>query len=226
MSGAAVLDRLTFEADRHVYRLDGFLVPSVTQILRDAGAIDFSGVALDVLDRRMALGSLVHDAIAAEVVGELDAGRLRVEQPDAWPYFESYARLARSRRLVCAFAEQRVATVKYQFAGTIDWLGTVDGVPMLLDFTIGDLWHGAKDLQTAAYLLAAFEWANEGGDPALRPWMRAHYRPGLQRAGVRLLATDQTPTIRPFANPLDTGAFLTLLSARRIVEQRRGGRLA
>jgi len=66
-------EALTFEPLTHTYRLNGTILPSVTQILQRAGLIDFSSVPGAILQAAKDRGSAVHQALHYYNEGDLDA---------------------------------------------------------------------------------------------------------------------------------------------------------
>jgi len=65
---------LVFDAERHVYTLDGTALPSVTQILSPLH--DFSGVPAGVLERACLFGTAMHKTIELFMLGDLDTESL------------------------------------------------------------------------------------------------------------------------------------------------------
>jgi hypothetical protein len=150
---------LTFDRDSHTYTLDGEIVPSVTQVLRASGLVDFSKIPEGVLAAAQLRGTKVHAAIHYYNEQDLDVGEFMGTFPAYAGYLQSWIALMESGRLKTCLCEHRVASRKHRYAGTIDWLGEFDGRGALLDFATGDPEDVAKDLQTAAYHAAAVEWA-------------------------------------------------------------------
>jgi hypothetical protein len=63
----------TFDADRHLYLVQGRLVPSVTQVLQATGlGADYSIVPPEVLERKRIIGQFVHEATQYLDEGSLD----------------------------------------------------------------------------------------------------------------------------------------------------------
>lgn len=131
---------LTYDDKNHAYYLDGRRLPSVTQVLGMSGLIP---------DYRMAdttLGSCVHALIAAEIngtepdVSEFTAGLFL----PAWHQFcDDYGYVPQQ-------AEVKLASAEAGYAGTIDNIGTIDGLPATIEIKTGavETWHL---LQLAGY---------------------------------------------------------------------------
>lgn len=211
---------LTFEPLSHVYTLDGRVVPSVTGILRYAGLIDFSSIPGPVLEKARARGSVVHSAVHYFNENDLDLDAFFRDFPDWTGYLEAWLRFTDQRQFKAALSEHRVASRRYQVAGTVDCFGYLDGEPVLLDFATGNPADVAKDLQTAAYYALGLEWAGDGDDPALATFLSSA-RGGVRRYGVAL-RKDGTFRVEPYTGAADFRDFLTLVAAHRIVTTRRG----
>ena len=116
---------LTFEPEGHVYRWNGVIVPSVTQILEAVGILDLSMVDRDVLAAAQELGKNVHKICELYDKGTLDessvdgAGRGYL---DAWIK-------ARKEMGFDKFSmiERKIYHPDYKYAGTLDrvYSGTV-----------------------------------------------------------------------------------------------------
>lgn len=210
---------LVFYQDPHAYELDGTPVPSVTQVLDVSGLIDFSGIPPGILAAARTRGGKVHQAIHYWNERDLDVATFRGTFPEYAGYLDSWIALMESGRLKTVLCEHRVASRRYRYAGTIDWLGELDGHAAILDFATGDPEDCAKDLQTGAYLVAAREWALEPEETALRQFIAAY--PFVDRYAVRLKKDGRLPTPERYADPRDTTHFLALLTAQQIVRARK-----
>ena len=220
--GVTVSGLLTFDSTLHHYALDGVPIPrSVTGVLKTAGLIDFSGVPDGILERARLRGTRVHQAIHFFNDRDLDVAAFAEDFPECAPYLDAWITFCERRAFVPRLNEHRIVSRRYEVAGTLDCLGTLDGQAVLLDFATGDPADAAKDLQTAAYLLLAHEWASE--DPALELFFAQH--PVVRRFGVRLRA-DASFSLEGYADPSDARHFLTLVEAQRIVASRRRHPLA
>lgn len=215
---------LTFEPGPHRYTLDGRHVPSVTQILKSAGLIDFDHVPIYTLAVAMERGRHVHAAIHFYNERDLDVARFEREFPECAGYLRGWISFCEQRRFVPVLNEHRIASRALRVAGTADCFGVLDGEAVLLDFATGRPEDVAKDLQTAAYLGLALEWAADpdADDHALQVFLDEHR--SVARCGVAL-RRDATFTIERYADPADFRHFLTLVDAHRIVAARKGERV-
>lgn len=213
---------LTFDDATHTYELDGAVVPSVTQILRASGVVDFSAVPGDTLAAALDRGTAVHRALHYHAEGDFDVDGFYREFPEYAGYLRSGVLLLDSSRVRTVLCERRVASRKHRFAGTIDWLGYIDGQAAILDWSTGDARDAGKNWQTGAYHCAALEWADV--DPQLGAFVKANA--SIARFSVRLRKDGALPSVTPYRDPRDLTEFLTLLSARRIVEVHKGRQAA
>jgi len=153
---------LTFEASTHTYRLNGTVVPSVTQVIDDQLA-DWDGVPPDVLEAARVFGGHVHEACHLLVRDELDWASL---DPALVPYVEAARRFLDESGLTVLNAELALASPKLKFAGTLDIRGMWRNAIAVLDWKSTSTLPRTVGPQTAAYdRLYAEQF---GGRPAKR----------------------------------------------------------
>lgn len=150
---AEVRPRLEFDAVEHRYELVDVAgtrraLPSVTTILRTVGYINFSGVPGDILERALARGTRVHQALQYWSEGLLDWTSVGDEDR---PYVEAGAEWMTRAGFSPLAQEVRLYHATWQYAGTCDLLGWQDGQPAIADFKTGDPRDVAADLQLMFY---------------------------------------------------------------------------
>ncbi len=142
---------LAFDAASHRYTLDGVVLPSVTQVIRDAGLMPayYSEDAEWYADR----GSAVHEATALYDRGILDDASLDQEIVG---YVESYRAFRRDseKDLRIVDIEVPLASLGMFLAGTPDRLILWRGRGTVLEIKTGSAepWHR---LQVAGYMALA-----------------------------------------------------------------------
>ena len=139
--------RLEFDAESHTYRYEGVVIPSVTQILGAVFPDLYGAVPPAILARKAALGVAVHTAVELHLVGALEGYDLH---PDTVPYIESFKRWALVNKVEPLELECRFYS-RLGFAGTFDFLGTVNGEPLLLDWKTTAEPKRTHSIQTAGY---------------------------------------------------------------------------
>lgn len=211
------LSGLTFEPEGHIYTLDGAVVPSVTQILKTSGLIDFSHIPPSTLAAAMKRGTTVHAAIHAANEADLDVTHFYATFPAwagylrAWFAFNDTAGF---HPLVC---EHRIASRRSRVAGTLDVLGTMNNHAALIDYkTAVVLESVCPDLQLAAYDALAREWAKD--DQTLRAFFDRY--PYTRRYAIQL-RKDGTYRLEEYTNPRAYLEFRTLVETFHIVAARR-----
>lgn len=122
---------LTFNAENHEYRLDGVKIPSVTQIIDDAGLYGDTSYFTEYSRER---GSFVHKAIQFHLSGELDEDTL---DPVIVPYLEAWKKFEVEAGYVSDECEAMFADTVYRYAGTVDHIGHLDGHFGIIDVKTG-----------------------------------------------------------------------------------------
>lgn len=184
--------RLDFDPAAHEYRLDGALVPSVTQVI--ASLYDHSAIPSWVLDRKAAIGTAVHLACELDDDGELDEESV---DPVVAPYLGAWRLFRKESGAEILLNEHQLGDPVLRYAGTCDRVIRYRGA----------LW--AVDLKTTVAM-----------DPAIGVQLAGYARlvnqSGLvgaceKRAAVQL-RNDGTYRFSPFESPDDERCFLSLLN--------------
>ena len=141
---------IDFDPIRHEYREGGVRLPSVTEILKRVGLIDFRGSSRGPAD----FGTAVHEATAL-----IDRGEMRLENYEGDPkyqYLLAWERFKEAQHPTIIQIEQIVGGVEVGCAGTLDRLVLFpwDPRPCVIDLKTGKakLWH---PVQLAGYCYAA-----------------------------------------------------------------------
>jgi RecB family exonuclease len=143
---------MTFDPVLHEYRDGDTVVPSVTQVLKQAGYIDDRWFSQEAADR----GSAVHelcDRYARGMRYDRDGTNLLV----SYPYLSSFAKWLRDTGAYVVKTETAIdATLAgMRFAGRYDILADIDGKLTVVDIKTSSgaaRWH---QMQVAAYAYAS-----------------------------------------------------------------------
>jgi hypothetical protein len=135
---------LTFDADTHVYRYGGRVVPSVTQVLDILN--DFSDVHPERLEAARLRGQHVHAMIDLDNRGELDEESL---DEGLRPYLTQWRLFLHESKFTVTASEQRVFHPSLHYAGTCDCL-LGQGTSWVLDVKTGAI-PRSVGAQLAAY---------------------------------------------------------------------------
>lgn len=123
---------VAFDTASHTYRVDGRVLPSVTQVLQILQ--DFGGVPADVLERAREFGSHVHTAVDLDNRGELDEDSL---DPALRPCLEAWRKFRADTGAVVVASELRLADSVLGYAGTLDTLLVIRSRHALVDVKTG-----------------------------------------------------------------------------------------
>ena len=150
-------DLLTFDEEKHEYRLGALLLPSVTQIIKGAGFIDDTHYNEFARLR----GTFVHKSVKLYLNGRLNESNL---DPVIQPYFLAFKDWESKIKPNYLQVETPSYNAEFQFAGTADLVIEYMGFVWIVDIKTGppDKWHGQ---QTAGYtmLKSPFKAAKRAG---------------------------------------------------------------
>lgn len=195
--------KLAFDAATHTYRLDGQVVPSVTQILGEAGLVDGRWYT----EESQLRGRTVHVITALDDRGELEESKVADEYRG---YLDAWRRFKAEMKCEILSIEERVCNATYRYAGTTDRRLVWNGPLYIADIKAGvpEWWH---KVQTGGY------WMCDGIDAAARCTIYLK-RDGRWNARVHEAHSYDTDVFR---------AALTLANAKRnegITNGRNNGR--
>jgi len=214
---------LEFVPATHEYRVDGVPMPSVTQLLDDAGLTpDYAAVPPAVLQHARARG--IHIDACCDL---LDADDLdwRSVHPEALPYVEAWLAFREYEGFTPVAAQVPLYHPSYGYAGTADAVGLLPGGhPVVVERKSTAKMAATYALQTAGYALEGL-WCAPAGGGVLAP---VPWGPPA-RLGVQL-RRDGSYQLVPYDDPGDLAAFLGVValgrwrSARRSLQRNGGAR--
>ena len=148
---------LTFDAFTHTYRVDGRVVPSVTQILECACRFEF--ITQEQLEAAGRRGTYVHQLCEASDLDELDD---EVEQHgEHWPRLLAWRKFCADYGANFSVIETKGYSELYGFAGTVDREAILEKVsptdPWIIDIKTSAAFGKTWGAQTAAYKQIATE---------------------------------------------------------------------
>lgn len=201
MSLATIATRgLTFHEPTHRYALDGEVVPSVTQVIKDNRLSEtFGHVNREVLNRKRDIGKAAHAAAHYYDEGDLDESTVDAE---VQPYLEAWKAFVYERKVEMLSLEQLVADPLYRVAGTIDRIARVPGMAgeLVIDIKTGDPRDAGANYQTAGYALLAASLA-----VITKPFL-------IERWSVQLHPERAVPySVTPYRSTADRRIFLAAL---------------
>ena len=102
--------------------------------------------------------------------------------------------------------EHPVASERHLFAGTIDRIGTLDGMLSIVDLKTSAAVNPLTALQLAAYQQAYNEAAHRGASDPLRAWAQKRFAVQLR--------PDGSYRLHEYKDAADWSTFLALLTSR------------
>lgn len=148
--------KFSFDDATHTYRLDGKVIPSVTQILKPL--YDFSFVNRVVLARAASFGTALHKACELHLSGSLDENSLDENLKRPLEAFRQWADSALNGE--CYVCEMQLYHPRLKYAGTADII--IDG-QAVVDIKSRPFSEKMDPLQLVAY---EHMWMNtEGHSP-------------------------------------------------------------
>lgn len=215
--GAAGPRELAFDPAAHIYRVDGMVVPSVTQLLDDAGLTpDYSVVAPAVLLHARHRG--IHIDACCDLLDQDELDWASVH-PEALPYVEAWARFCADADYEPLASQVPLYHPGYTYAGTADSVGMLRGRWAIPERKATTKMAATYALQTAGYGQPGMWMAPPGGgslEPV--PWRTPPARLGVQ------LRRDGTYRVIPYDDAEDLAAFLGVVALYRWRALRRNGR--
>ncbi len=139
---------IEFDPETHTYKVDGRVVPSVTQILGVMGC----GNNRFYTDEGRERGKAIDDLTEMSDAGTLDLEAARERYPQYVGYVEAWISFRAEMQFDCRHIQLKVAHAELGYAGTLDRLGAWPAIPadVLIDIKSGapEWWH---PLQTQGY---------------------------------------------------------------------------
>lgn len=150
-------------------RKNGTLVPGATTVIGDN--IGWNGKSLiswaafearrgrdhnEIRERAARIGTMAHALIEAELTGEKksfdNAEYASAEQQAAMTAYSAFRKFVQDgHELVVEHCEIQLASEKYAFGGTIDFVGKMNGEPVIIDFKTSSKIHPEHRIQISAY---------------------------------------------------------------------------
>jgi hypothetical protein len=198
---------LEFAPETHTYIVDGIVVPSVTQLLDDAGLTpDYSVVAPRVREHARQRG--IHVDACCDLLDQDDLDWSSVH-PECVPYVESWSRFCADEGYEPVAGQVPLYHPRYGYAGTADSIGTLHGSWVVVERKATTKMAATYGLQTAGYAQPGLWAAPPGGGP-LAPvaW------PAPARLGVQL-KRDGSYVVVPYEDTEDLAAFLGVVALFR-----------
>lgn len=188
--------RIEFEKERHLYKIDGKPVPSVSRIIMSAGLADFGNVEKSVLERAGNFGTAVHRACELNDQDNLDHDSL---SEHLVPYLIAWQNFISDTGFVSMESEKPIASKKWGFAGTPDRVGILKKLLAIVDIKTNAVMRPECALQTAGYKIGYEEMTGQ----KIKKRLAVHLKP------------DGKYSLHIYPNPIDEAVFLSAVNIYR-----------
>ncbi len=128
-NGLPIFPELEFEEKRHIYLLDGQVLPSVTTIMSPLNKALYQGVDESVLRAAANRGSAIHSAVENYALY-----RIKDVEPKYSGYFEGFLKFWKENDPKPLATESRLYHRIYRYAGTADLPCVINGKSVLVDY--------------------------------------------------------------------------------------------
>jgi len=143
------MTEITFNAQDHTYWRGPERIPSVSEILRPLTDSYLAGIPEAILNRKRDIGIAVHRACELVDQGyDLDPDTI---DPDVNGYLEGYRRFLVDMKPQWTQIETMVFDPVRWYAGRLDRVGIISGVPTVVDLKTSVQLGGAVAIQLTAY---------------------------------------------------------------------------
>jgi len=147
---APTMSTLDFEPESHTYRVDGRVLPSVTQVLKPVG-FDYDTVPFHILNHAAQRGTAVHLATEFYDDGDLDEESI---DPEILPYVNAWRLFREESGFVVDRSEVRLYSKRHGYAGTVDAIGFIRGRRIMVEKKTTAQLHPSTAIQVSAYYRA------------------------------------------------------------------------
>ena len=153
MAGRMVeLSELEFDEERHIYKVNNEILPSVTQIMAPLTDKFYKDINKDVLSKAAERGTEVHNAIETFIKYGIEDISAENEG-----YFKAYKSFTEDYEVEVESSEYAIYHNTLRYAGKVDLLAKVDGVSTIVDFKTAKAVNTTLgQMQVNAYLNALF----------------------------------------------------------------------
>lgn len=127
--GLPFFPELKFEENRHLYMLDGQILPSVTTVMRPLDNALYQGIDEEVMKMAAHRGTAVHNAVENYVLYGIEDIELKYVG-----YFEGFLKFWNEQKPEPLATESRLYHKILRYAGTADLPCVIGGKRILIDY--------------------------------------------------------------------------------------------
>lgn len=128
-NGLPVFPELNFEEKRHIYTINGQILPSVTTVMRPLDNEVYRGIDEDVMRMAADRGTAIHNAVENYVIYGIED-----IEPKHRGYFDAFLRFWDENNPEPLATESRLYHKILRYAGTADLPCVIGGKRVLIDY--------------------------------------------------------------------------------------------
>lgn len=128
-NGLPVFPELNFEEKRHIYTINGQILPSVTTVMRPLDNEVYRGIDEDVMRMAADRGTAIHNAVENYVIYGIED-----IEPKHRGYFDAFLRFWAENNPEPLATESRLYHKILRYAGTADLPCVIGGKRVLIDY--------------------------------------------------------------------------------------------
>ena len=128
-NGLPVFPELNFEEKRHIYTINGQILPSVTTVMRPLDNEVYRGIDEDVMRMAADRGTAIHNAVENYVIYGIED-----IEPNHRGYFDAFLRFWAENNPEPLATESRLYHKILRYAGTADLPCVIGGKRVLIDY--------------------------------------------------------------------------------------------
>ena len=123
------MPELEFDDQKHIYRLNGVVLPSVSTIIEPLTAIKYQGINSNTLDNAARKGTAIHNSIENFIkFGFEDVA------PEYRTFFDAFLEWWNDKQPIVIASELRIYHKLLRYGGTLDLLAIIDDKVTLVDY--------------------------------------------------------------------------------------------
>lgn len=128
-NGLPVFPELNFEEKRHIYTIDGQILPSVTTVMRPLDSEVYRGIDENVMKMAANRGTAIHNAVENYALYGIED-----IEPEYRGYFDGFLRFWDENNPEPLATESRMYHKFLRYAGTADLPCVIGGKKVLIDY--------------------------------------------------------------------------------------------
>jgi hypothetical protein len=152
-----MLNKLEFDNENHIYRLDGVAIPGYSQIAKKMGIANLDNIPEYTLEQARQFGQAGHYATRLSDEGRLDEDSLSLPLIPCLKSYRDFLRCS-NVEIIKEYIEKPICSFRYRFGTTPDRICLIRGELSVLELKFQETISKATSIQTAFQKIAANEF--------------------------------------------------------------------